>query len=176
MQKNGAAVAFCETFDQPFPSAQRSGQLNPMLWGVSRTTGSVSFPSLLNKWALTKIQKCDGSVPTVAPPGDVIVCNGQLREASNDNWSGDGVVTVLAMYPKQPFDFAGRTGTVSFDVSNDTHGDMRAWPEFWLTELPVPAPFAFQGWKRRLPAWLRAAVSHDGTSRANTEAVPTAII
>ena len=45
------------------------------------------------------------------------------------------------MYPKQPFDFAGRTGTVSFDISNDTHGNHGAWPEFWLTNLPIPAPF-----------------------------------
>ena len=30
-----------------------------------------------------------------------------------------GTVTALTMYPR-PFDFAGRTGTVSLDVSNDT--------------------------------------------------------
>jgi hypothetical protein len=54
----------------------------------------------------------------------VIICNGQLREATNDNASGiyyAGGVTSLAMYPKQPFDFAGRTGTVAFDIANDTH-------------------------------------------------------
>ena len=74
----------------------------------------------------------------------MIICNGQLREATNDNPSGvfdNGTVTVLAMYPKQPFDFAGRTGTVSFDVSNDSHGTHSAWPEFWMTDLPIPAPF-----------------------------------
>ena len=45
---------------------------------------------------------------------------------------------MLAMYPKQPFDFAGRTGTVSFDISNDSHGTHAAWPEFWLSNLPFP--------------------------------------
>jgi hypothetical protein len=58
------------------------------------------------------IDICDGATPTVTPPNDVVICNGQLREASNDNPSGvfeDGGVTTLAMYPKQPFDFAGRT-------------------------------------------------------------------
>ena len=51
------------------------------------------------------------------------------------------------MYPKQPFDFAGRTGTVSFDVSNDTQGTHAAWPEFWITDTPVPAPFNhFNSW------------------------------
>ena len=51
------------------------------------------------------------------------------------------LVTTLAMYPKQPFDFAGRTGTVAFDVTNDTSGTHGTWPEFWLTDQPVPAPF-----------------------------------
>jgi hypothetical protein len=73
-----------------------------------------------------------------------------VREATNDNVQNiydDGGVTTLAMYPKQPFDFAGRTGTVSFDVSNDTHGNHAAWPEFWMSNLPVPAPFNhFDSW------------------------------
>ena len=45
------------------------------------------------------------------------------------------------MYPKQPFDIAGRTGTIAFDVSDDSHGNHRAWPELWYTDQPVPAPF-----------------------------------
>jgi hypothetical protein len=49
------------------------------------------------------------------------------------------------MYPKQPFDFAGRTGTASFDVSNDSHGTHAVWPEFWVADLPVPAPFTHFG-------------------------------
>jgi hypothetical protein len=61
-----------------------------------------------------------------------------LRQAVNDNHN----VTVLAMYPKQPFDFAGRTGTVAFDVSNDTQGSHAAWPEFWISDTPVPTPFS----------------------------------
>jgi len=101
------------------------------------------------------IQKCDGTTPTVLPPNDVIICNGQLREATNDNSTGvfdNGGVQTLAMYPKQPFDFAGRTGTVSFDVSNDTAGNHSTWPEFWMSDLPVPAPFNhFDSWQA-LPA------------------------
>jgi hypothetical protein len=57
----------------------------------------------------------------------------------------------LAMYPRQPFDFAGRTGTVSFDVSNDSHGSHSAWPEFWMSDLPVPAPFTHDGSWQALP-------------------------
>jgi hypothetical protein len=60
-----------------------------------------------------------------------------MRESIEDN----GGVYVLAAYPKQPFDWANRTGTVSFDVTNDTSGSHGAWPEFWISDLPVPAPF-----------------------------------
>ena len=132
MQRNEAPVVFCETFDQPFPVANRAGQLNGTLWGVSRLRGQGTH------WATSTLDACDGPRPA-SPIGatDLIVCNGRLRESTND----DGDVTVLAMYPKQPFDFADRTGTVSFDVSNDTAGIHASWPEFWLTDQPVPAPF-----------------------------------
>lgn len=135
----GGPVIFCDTFDNKNPGIQsRTGDLDPNVWGVSRATGDVE-----NSWASSiDIVGCNGTV-TVSPPHDVIICNGQLRQAVNDNHN----VTVLAMYPKQPFDFAGRTGTVSFDVSNDTQGTHAAWPEFWITDTPVPAPFShFDTW------------------------------
>ena len=148
----GTAVSFCETFDTKNPGIpSRTGDLDPNVWGVSRATGNTNFsPGLYNGWAPTQIQACDGT-KTVTPPNDIVICNGQLREATNDNPSGvfdAGGVTVLAMYPKQPFDFAGRTGTVSFDISNDTHGTHAAWPEFWLSNLPIPTPFNhFDTWQ-----------------------------
>lgn len=155
MQLGGTAT-FCDTFDAPAGTGTRAGDLNGNVWGVSRTIGDgVNFGQhWYNQWNATQIQKCDGSTPTVNAPADVIICNGQIREAVNDNNSGvfdAGTVTNLAMYPKQPFDFAGRTGTVSFDVSNDAalHG---AWPEFWMSDLPVPGPFNhFDSWQA-LPA------------------------
>ena len=51
-------------------------------------------------------------------PRNIQICNGQLVTTVNDG----GSVTSLAMYPRQPFDFAGRTGTIVFDVSNDSGG------------------------------------------------------
>lgn len=145
MQLGTSAVIFCDTFDAPAGIGNRAGDLNGNVWGISRTSQYVNFgQGQYNEWNATLIQKCDGTTPQVNAPNDVIICNGQVREASNDNNSGIfeiGEVTTLAMYPKQPFDFAGRTGTVSFDVSNDTAGSHSAWPEFWLSDLPVPAPF-----------------------------------
>lgn len=143
----GGPPIFCETFDTPNPGIpSRTGGLHPNVWGVSRITGITNFgQGQSSEWASTLIQKCDGTTPRVNAPGDIVVCNGQLREASNDNPEGCfdcGTVTAIAMYPKQPFDFAGRTGTVSFDISNDAHGSHSAWPEFWMSDLPVPAPFS----------------------------------
>ena len=155
MLLNDTPTIFCDTFDAPHKTTSRAGDLDANVWGVSRANGLVNFgQQQYGTWAQAGIQKCDGSIALVNPPNDVIICNGQLREATNDNVYNIfeyGTVTVLAMYPKQPFDFTGRTGTVSFDVSNDTGGSHAAWPEFWMSDLPVPVPFNhFDSW-RALP-------------------------
>lgn len=161
----GGAVTFCETFDAPAGLAgARSGDLNANVWGASRSQGTNFGQSWYNIWNPTAIKKCDGTAPTVLPPNDIIICNGQLREASNDNNDGgfdDGDVTSLAMYPKQPFDFAGRTGTVSFDVSNDSYGGHSVWPEFWMSDAPVPDPFSFQS------SWFSVPANGFGVHFAN---------
>jgi hypothetical protein len=146
----GSTAIFCDTFNAPAGIGNRAGDLNGNVWGVSRAIGDVNIgQGEFDAVPQTQLVTCNGTT-TVRPPNDVIICNGQLREASNDNPSGvydAGTVTTLAMYPKQPFDFAGRTGTVSFDVSNDSHGIHAAWPELWVSNLPVPAPFNhFDSW------------------------------
>jgi hypothetical protein len=155
----GGKVTFCDTLDNKNPGIpSRTGDLDPNVWGVSRTGQNVNFgQGMYNGWAATQLRTCNGTT-TVTPPNDIMICNGQLREASNDNPTGAweaGNVTVLAMYPKQPFDFAGRTGTVSFDISNDNHGTHAAWPEFWLTNQPIPAPLNH-------PAGAQASIPEHG--------------
>jgi hypothetical protein len=75
-----------------------------------------------------------GTTEWVYAPADVRICNGKMFETVND---GGGVVN-LNTYPKQPFDFNGRTGRVTFDVSADSDGSHGAWPEFVITDKPVP--------------------------------------
>jgi hypothetical protein len=132
-------VAFCDTFDAPSPNGAgtRSGDLDGVVWGVSRAT-SDDNPSqgVLYNWNASHLKGC-GPAQQVVPPRDVQICNGQLFESVDD----EGAVAVLAMYPRQPFDFADRTGRVVFDVSNDTEGSHMAWPEIVITDQPVPAPF-----------------------------------
>jgi hypothetical protein len=153
----GGTVVFCDNFSEAPANVagSRTGALDPDVWGVSRASGNVNLGGQYNMWNATVLEMCDGTTPTVLAPNDIIICNGQLREASNDNNSltfEEGTVISLAMYPKQPFDFAGRTGTVSFDVSNDTAGSHSAWPEFWLSDAPVPDPFSHFATWQSLPA------------------------
>jgi len=133
----GAAPAFCDTFDAPAGTGNRSGDLNGNLWGVSRISQGDNFgQGQYNTWAPTTLDLCGTNVTNVLPPDDVRICNGKLVESITDG----GSQATLAMYPKQPFDFAGRTGTISFDLTNDSQGGHAAWPEIWLTDKPVPAP------------------------------------
>lgn len=165
MQLGSTPAILCTQFFVPYNNSAREGQLNGDVWGASRTTGNVNTgQNQLGMWNATVLNKCDGTNPTVVVPNDIIVCNGQLREASNDNNTlsfEDGTVTSLAVYPKQPFDFTSRTGTISFDVSNDTSGSHGSWPEIWMSNLPVPDPFSHfatwfafpqHGWGLRLDA------------------------
>lgn len=154
----GGPVVFSYTFDAPAGlSGTRTGDLDPNVWGVSRTLGAgVNLgQGQYGLWNSVARLNCDGTTTEVVSPADVFICNGQLREAVNDNNSlqfDAGDVTSLAIYPKQPFDFANRTGTVSFDVSNDSYGIHDAWPEFWMSDAPVPDPFTHQSSWHALPA------------------------
>jgi hypothetical protein len=137
-----AGVAFCETFDAPAGNGGRSGDLNPELWGVSRLGRNNGGGGEINTVAATGLVGC-GPVTQVIDPADVRICGGRLTESVNDA----GSVTSLATYPKQPFDFAGRTGKVAFDVTDDTEGSHAAWPEFWITQKPYPDNFSEIGFQ-----------------------------
>ena len=128
----GASAAFCETFDGGLGDGGRAGGLGSVLWGVSRL-GDVNPGGLINRVADVSVVGC-GVSGGVAPSRDVRICGGQMFEAVND---GHGVAN-LDTYPKQPFDFSGRTGRVVFDVSADSEGSHAAWPEFVITDKPVP--------------------------------------
>jgi hypothetical protein len=140
--------AFCDTFDQPMGTGNRSGDLNGDVWGVSRTTSGSGYGITSNPadhWYTSQQLQCDGTLP-VLPEHDITVCNGMLIQSVNDGGTintlqGNGNFTVLAMYPKQPFDIAGRTGTVVFDVGADSEDAHAAWPGFIYTDQPVPAPY-----------------------------------
>ncbi|MCU1503413.1 MAG: hypothetical protein JWM12_2767, partial [Ilumatobacteraceae bacterium] len=127
----GDAASFCETFDAPHNGGTQTGDLDPVLWGVSRVADA--NPGSEINGIVPSHNACANGAPT-PPPADAQICNGQYVESLND---GGSVATINA-YPKQPFSFAGRTGTVVFDVSADSEGTHAAWPEFVITGEPVP--------------------------------------
>jgi len=140
MADQPVSVAFCDSFDSVTGAdpATRSGDLDARVWGVSRLNNKTN-PSQgqYSEFMPATLTGC-GATQTVTPPRDVRVCNGRMIAAARDG----GNQMIQAMYPKQPFDIAGRTGTVVFDVSADSEGGHAAWPEFWWTDQPVPAPHA----------------------------------
>lgn len=134
----GTQPAFCDTFDKPEGIGNRSGALNGTVWGVSRYFGGINQgQGQFYDASPAGIDLC-GTTFSVIEPNDVQICDGLLVESVFDQTT----VTNLAIYPKQPFDISGgRTGTIAFDVSDDSHGTHSVWPELWYTDKPVPTPF-----------------------------------
>jgi hypothetical protein len=76
----------------------------------------------------------------VTPDEDILVCDapsghaGQIMTAmSAQNYA------LLSLRPRQPFDFAGRTGTIVSDVDAVTEGALSWWTSLYVTDEPVPA-------------------------------------
>jgi hypothetical protein len=159
--------AFCERFDAPAGNGGRSGDLEPELWGVSRLGFDNGSQGDYDRVAATELVGCGNDGQQVLPPLDVRICDGRMTEAVNDA----GGVASHATYPKQPFDFAGRTGTVVFDVTADSDGTHAAWPEFWITEKPVPDNMA--GISNQVPSIGQNAIGFalDGCNSPTTTGV-----
>ncbi|MBV9893806.1 MAG: hypothetical protein JO020_06540 [Chloroflexi bacterium] len=137
-----AQPAFCDPLNQPTANGPdiRSGDLNGVVWGVSRGTSNDDPGQGADYyWSQATATIC-GQTSTFSPDRDIRICNGQLFETVDDG----GGFTILGMYPRQPFDIAGRTGTVAFDVSADSQCSHCAWPAIVYTDKPDPAPYDAQ--------------------------------
>lgn len=140
--------AFCDDFSGHTNTGTQTGDLDSVLWGVSRR---FIFGSSFHDAMVPSHNACSGGGttgnpatgdpnttyfgPATPPAADARICNGRYVSSSND---GAIDVSALDAYPKQPFDFNGRTGTVVFDVTADSAGNHAAWPEFWITDEPIP--------------------------------------
>lgn len=137
-----ANAAFCQSLTinhsrtNP-PSNQRAGALMGLLWG---TADLGSWPND----AIGTTPGC-GSHP-VNFPASIQLCGGHITDSVTDEGGGSS----LAMYPRQPFNFAAG-GAIAFDVSNDSGGTHAAWPELWLADQPVPDPFTHLATMNEVP-------------------------
>jgi hypothetical protein len=149
-----SSPAFCDDLtNEQAPAVTRSGPLSAV-WGVSRENNV--------GWTGVTLGSEDDQPPGAGNPclgvdgskdfNDISTScvGGGLVETSNDG-SGQcapgcnpgGTLSVLAAYPRQPFDIAGRTGTASFSVTDNTEGGHGSWPTWVYTSLPVPNPNSF---------------------------------
>jgi hypothetical protein len=136
--------AFCETFEAGPSVGGRSGELDPARWSVVRGQpySSANFDDAIRVGpALIGACRAGLSNARVLPDHDVLVCDPiptvptrhALAAAAEQNYG-------LATYRiRQPFDFAGRTGTIKLDLDLSNNG-LGGWPALVLAEDPAAAP------------------------------------
>ena len=135
--------AFCDAFEQGPRQGGRSGELDPARWSVLRA-GPSDHPDFGAAFTVgpTLLPACRADLPrTVLPDSDVLICDPVdavptrhlLTAAAAQNYG-------LSTYRiRQPFDFAGRTGTIKLDVDLSNNG-LGGWPAIVIAQDPSPAP------------------------------------
>lgn len=137
--------AFCETFNEgPSVNNGRGGDLDPTKWTASRLSGEItnSGQGGLNPQLVAPIPACRSTFTQtiVYSPWDTLICDpsgsktAQLMTAASIQNYGTNSYMIL-----QPFDFAGRTGKIDFDV-DAVSIPLGGYPEIDITDQPVPAP------------------------------------
>jgi hypothetical protein len=136
--------AFCDTFESGPAAGGRSGELDPAHWSVVRGQpySSANFDDAFRIGpALIGACRAALSHTRVLPDADVLVCDPiptiptrhVLATAAAQNYG-------LSTYRiRQPFDFAGRTGTIKLDMELSNNG-LGGWPALIIAEDPSPAP------------------------------------
>lgn len=166
-----AAPAFCEDFEAgPAAVVSRSGELDPARWSVARGQpyNSASFDDAIRVGpALIGACRAELSNTRVLPDHDVLVCDPTpaiptrhaLATAAEQNYG-------LATYRiRQPFDFAGRTGTIKLDMDLTNNG-LGGWPALIIAQDPSPAP-SFD-WQERGSGPRNGVEIEFGTGWCNT--------
>ncbi|MBL8949722.1 MAG: hypothetical protein JNK82_03035 [Myxococcaceae bacterium] len=129
-------AAFCDGPVADSPGG-RGGPLDERRWQVSRFSHVSNVPQgQINAWEPAPGVGCGGTREGLVPPNDVFVCDGRFHDAFTASLS-------FAMHDfslRQPFDFAGRTGTVTFSLGGPVKTTNGWWPEVWLTEAPRQIP------------------------------------
>lgn len=143
------AAAFCDTFDAPAGADTRAGELDPKKWSAARmcNIGGPTSDDEAVAIGLATTGACRADLPARVPVDrDTLICDG------NDAIQSNHLLVAAAAQnygqnsyrARQPFDFAGRTGTIVFDAEGHNVGN-HGWISVEVTEDPTPAPsFTFQ--------------------------------
>lgn len=136
-------AAFCDTFDSPFPQANRTGQLDPAKWDIGRWSGLTNTGSnQINMFPPADAMHCKVPVSGVMPPFDYFMCGVEAGESEHfmEALNAGGSYLYNDARVRQPFDFANRTGAITWDVDAKNSGNHGWWTEMWVTDQPVLGP------------------------------------
>jgi len=140
------AAAFCDDFESERSVAgPRSGELDPALWSVGRALPQLptSFDGAFWIGPSAEVEDCrpdrDGTI--VFPNDDVLVCEPNAAITSRHAWTSASAQNygLTSHRARCPFDFTGRTGTISFDADLSAH-PLFGWVSVAITRDPTPAP------------------------------------
>jgi hypothetical protein len=146
-----SAPAFCEGFENAHPGG-RGGDLDERVFGFARWGHQVQYAwerapaHTYGDDYLFPATFCGERFDGVLPDQDVRTCpgagvDGRLSGQLNETFDDQGATGVDALRIRQPFDFAGRVGTVTWDVDakvNPLNTGQGWWIAVWLTAEPTP--------------------------------------
>ncbi|HEX2381547.1 MAG TPA: hypothetical protein VHI95_02845 [Acidimicrobiales bacterium] len=136
-----AQLAFCDTF-QTIVGGGRAGDLDPAKWSFTRATQANNpGAGIVNNYLPFNAEFCRERQVRLAP-SDSFICGEHFGESNHwmEGMTDGGSYMMNSLRARQPFDFAGRTGNVVWDVDAKTEGSHSFWPEVWLTDEPVQGP------------------------------------
>jgi len=134
-------MAFCDAFQARLPGG-RGGDLDESKWSYARLSQETN-PSqgTVNKFVPVNAEFCMTHQVRLAD-NDSFVCGQEFGESNHwmEGIYDNGSYVMDSNRITQPFDFAGRTGTLDFSVDAKSTGSHGSWIEVWLTDQPVQAP------------------------------------
>jgi hypothetical protein len=135
-------LAFCDTF-QSIVGGGRGGDLDPAKWSFAREQQNHNpAQGMVNTYSSVNAEFCTTHQVRRADQ-DSFICGAQFGESNHwmEALNDAGSYATNSARILQPFDFAGRTGNMVFDVDNKSlGGDHTHWTNVWLTDQPVQIP------------------------------------
>ncbi len=133
----GVTPAFCEDLSGGAAAGGRAGDLDESRWSVARNVANPTSTYLMS-FPQVPVGPCKASVTQANPDNDLMVCDaasghqGQFEQAMKaQNYA------MFSLRPRQAFDFAGRTGTIAYNVDAITQGEGSWWTSLYVTDDPV---------------------------------------
>lgn len=137
-------AAFCDTFDAPSDHPGRSGELDARLWSEGHLQGELpTAPGFVFGIRPATLPACRADLPAQVYPGqDAVICD-PTAEVPNPHLlvaCGAQNYGATSLRIRQPFDFAGRTGTIAFDADGYVINPLLGWIAVSVTEDPMAVP------------------------------------